>query len=131
MLYVLILFTSGGNYSLKSIPNDRLFWETFHGNFIYFQSFFCQKSFLILHFDWVVWPGVWNVGLMSNKSTHCLLEYGYFNHPHHFIKTRIVSKSANGQTYCPKNYGCPRTLCLGLILQYNEQEDVSPSSLPI
>ena len=42
-LYVLILYISGGIYSLKTTPNDRFFWETFHGNFIYSQSF-CQKS---------------------------------------------------------------------------------------
>ena len=28
---VLILYISGGIYSLKSAPNDRFFWETFHG----------------------------------------------------------------------------------------------------
>ena len=39
MLSVLILYMSGGTYSLKSTPNDRIFWETFHGNFIYSQSF--------------------------------------------------------------------------------------------
>ena len=34
----------GGTYSLKSTPNDRFFFlKTFHGNFIYSQSF-CQKS---------------------------------------------------------------------------------------
>ena len=43
MLCVLILYISGGTYSLKSTRNDRFFLGTFHGNFIYSQSF-CQKS---------------------------------------------------------------------------------------
>ena len=33
-----MLYISGGNYSLKSTPNF-FFWETFHGSFIYSQSF--------------------------------------------------------------------------------------------
>ena len=37
------LYISGKGYSLKSTPNDSFFWETFHGNLIYSQSF-CQKS---------------------------------------------------------------------------------------
>ena len=36
-------YISVGAYSLKSTPNDRLFWETFHGNFIHFEGF-SQKS---------------------------------------------------------------------------------------
>ena len=43
MLCVLILYMSGGTYSLKSTPNDRFFEKLFHGHFIYSQSF-CQKS---------------------------------------------------------------------------------------
>ena len=39
MLCVLILYRNGGTYSLKSTPNDSFFWETFHGNFIYFSKF--------------------------------------------------------------------------------------------
>ena len=31
-------YLSGGNYSLKSTPNDR-FFEILHGNFIYFRVF--------------------------------------------------------------------------------------------
>ena len=38
MLCALVLYMSGGNYSLKSI-----FEKLFHGNFIYTQSF-CKKS---------------------------------------------------------------------------------------
>ena len=38
MLCVLILYISGGTYSLKSTPNDRFFEKLFHGNFIYFSD---------------------------------------------------------------------------------------------
>ena len=34
MLYVLILYMSGGMYSLKLTPNDRFFEKLFHGDFI-------------------------------------------------------------------------------------------------
>ena len=35
---VLILYISGGTYSLKSTPNDRFLWAAFHGNFFYSQK---------------------------------------------------------------------------------------------
>ena len=38
---VLILFLSGGNFSLKSIPND---------NFIYFHEFLLKEIFFLLYF---------------------------------------------------------------------------------
>ena len=43
LMLILILYISGGTYSLKSIPNDWFFWEIFHGSFNFFQTF-CQKS---------------------------------------------------------------------------------------
>ena len=61
ILCVLILYMNGGTYSLKSTPNNRFVLETFHGSFIYFQSF-CQISAerrapkIYFHID--VWPGV-------------------------------------------------------------------------
>ena len=69
MLCVWILYISGGTYSSKSTPNDRFYWETFHGSFIYSQSF-CQKSaerkFCIL-----VWCLAWS--FTSKKPTQYLL----------------------------------------------------------
>ena len=58
-----------------------LFWETFHGNFIYSQSFF-QKSaerkspkkyFLYFLFWCLAWGS--NPGFTSNKPTHYLLDH--------------------------------------------------------
>ena len=43
MLCTLILYISGGTYSLKSTPNDRFFEKLFLAIFIYSQIF-CQKS---------------------------------------------------------------------------------------
>ena len=61
MLYVLILYISGGKYSLKSTLNDKFSWKTFHGNFIYCQSFYrksaernCLRNIFVFCFD--VWP---------------------------------------------------------------------------
>ena len=48
---VLILYMSGGTYSLKTIPDDR---ETFDGNFIYSQPVW-QKSALVGD----AWPRAW------------------------------------------------------------------------
>ena len=42
-LYVLIVCMNGETYSLKSTPNVRYFFRTFHGNFICSGNF-CQKS---------------------------------------------------------------------------------------
>ena len=42
MLYVLILYMSGGTYSLKPTLNDRFLWVTFHGIF-YLLSEFLQE----------------------------------------------------------------------------------------
>ena len=43
MLFVLILYISGGINSLKSTPNNRFLEKLFHDSFIYSLSF-CQKS---------------------------------------------------------------------------------------
>ena len=43
-----------GPYSLKSTPTDRFFWDAFHGNFIYSQSF-CQKSAFRILFCCMTW----------------------------------------------------------------------------
>ena len=43
MLCVFILYISGGDLQFKDGSERHIFWETFHGNFIYSQSF-CQKS---------------------------------------------------------------------------------------
>ena len=75
MLCALILYVSGGTYSLMSTPNDIFFfWEAFHGNFICSQSF-CQQSaerksptkYFFPYF--VLMSGL---GFRSNKSTHYL-----------------------------------------------------------
>ena len=39
MLCVLILYMTGGTYSLKPMPNDRFFRETFHENFYLHPEF--------------------------------------------------------------------------------------------
>ena len=60
---------------------QQIFWETFHGNFIYSVNF-CQKSaerkspkkyfFCVLF-----WPGA---RTLTNKPTYYLLDYGDFTH---------------------------------------------------
>ena len=39
MLGVVILYVSGGTYSLKSTPNDRFFEKLFMAILVYFQEF--------------------------------------------------------------------------------------------
>ena len=84
MLCVLILYISGGTYSLKSTPNERFFWETFHGNFIYSQRF-SQKSaerkspkkyFFCILFWCLAWDS--NPGFSSNKPSSNLYSYSKF-----------------------------------------------------
>ena len=65
MMCVLILYMSGAiTYTLKSITNNKFFWETFHGNFILRSEYLpeaCleevnEEVFLILlSSDLVVW----------------------------------------------------------------------------
>ena len=71
---VLILYISGGTYSLKSTPNDR---ETFHGNFIYSQFLpeicweeIAAEKLFVFCFD--VWPGARTLAfrLISQHTTH-------------------------------------------------------------
>ena len=83
MLCALILYMSGGTYS-KSRLLTTDFWGTFHGNFIYSQSF-CQKfaerkSIKKYFFIFSFWCLIWglNPGLMSNKPPHYLLDYDDF-----------------------------------------------------
>ena len=63
MLCVLILYMSGGAYSLKSPPNDRFFEKLFMSFVFYSQSFY-QKSAeevveeIFLYFRFDVWPGI-------------------------------------------------------------------------
>ena len=44
MLCVLILYISGGTYSLKSTPNDRFFEKRFMAVLIYFQRFYHKSA---------------------------------------------------------------------------------------
>ena len=81
-LRVLILRISGKTYKLKSTPNDRFFWATFHVNFINFHSFYQKlaerkrrkNTFSIL---FCIWPGS-KPGFTSNKPTYCPLNHGDF-----------------------------------------------------
>ena len=80
---MLILYISGGTYSLKSTPNDRFFEKLFMAIFIDSQSF-CQKSAERKspkkYFSYLIWCLAWesNPGFSSNKSTHYLLDHGDF-----------------------------------------------------
>ena len=63
---------------------QQIFWDTFHGNFIYSQSF-CQKSArgsrrrnIFLYFIFDDWPGVRTQAFASNKPTHYVLDHGDF-----------------------------------------------------
>ena len=93
MLCVLILDISGGIYSLKASPNDRFFWEIFHGNSFYLLLEFlpeicweeiAEEIVFVFLFWCLVWG--WNPGFMFNKPTYYLLDYGDFSN------SRIIFK---------------------------------------
>ena len=84
------------------VDSERQIWETFHGNFIYSQSF-CQKSAerksLKKYFSYFVLMSRLGLdpGFSSNKPTHYLLDHGdfwkllwIFNYLS--TKTRIIEK---------------------------------------
>ena len=86
-LCALILYISGGTYSLKSTPNDKFFEKVFMAILFYSQS--CgQKSaerkspkkyfsYYVLILAWDSTAGFW-----SNKPTYYLLDHGDFAYPH-------------------------------------------------
>ena len=59
MLRVLILYISGGTYSLKSTPNDKFFEKPFMAVLIYFSEFLpeicseviAEKILYVFYFD--------------------------------------------------------------------------------
>ena len=80
MLCMLILYISGGTYSLKSTPNDRFFEKLFMEIFIYseFLPEICWEKIteeILFVFCFDVWPGATNPGFTSNKPTHYLLDH--------------------------------------------------------
>ena len=73
MLCVLILYISGGAYSLKSTPNDR-FEKLFMAILICWEEI-AEEILFVFRLD--VWPGTrTNPGFSSNKPTHYLLDHG-------------------------------------------------------
>ena len=83
MLYPLILYMSGGTYSLKSTTSDRFFEKLFMAIFFTFRVFARnllkgshRRNIFILSFLCLTWA--LNLGLTSNKPTHYLLDYGDF-----------------------------------------------------
>ena len=72
----------------------QIFWEIFHGNFNYSQSF-CQKSAerkspkkYFLYF--VLMSGLANPGFSSNKPTHYLLDHGDIQTIFIIIKIMVI-----------------------------------------
>ena len=86
MLCALILYISGGIYSLKSTPNDRFFEKLFMAIFIWLSEFLpeiCWEQIAeeILFVFRLFWCLTWdsNLGFSSNKPTHYLLDHGDLN----------------------------------------------------
>ena len=75
---VLILYISGGTYSLKSIPNDRFFWRNFSWQFYLLSQFLpeicweeiAEEILFVFCFD--VWPGAGTLAsrLISQHITY-------------------------------------------------------------
>ena len=75
MMCLLILCMSGGNYSLKSTPNDRFFKKIFMAILICSQSFLPENCREEISKEILL---VFYFGFMSNKPIHYLLDYGDF-----------------------------------------------------
>ena len=80
MLRALILFISGGTYSLKTTPNDRFFEKLFMAVFITLRVFARnllrgnrRRSNFWIFFRRISWGS--NPGFTSYKSPHYLLDY--------------------------------------------------------
>ena len=81
VMCVNFLCISGGTYSFKVDSERKIFWEIFHGNFIYSQSF-CQKyagwKSPKKYFSYFLLMSGSNSDFSSNKPTHYLLDHGDF-----------------------------------------------------
>ena len=83
MLCVLILYISGGTYSLKSTPNDRFFEKLFMTILFTLRVFARNllrgnrwRNTFRISFWCLTWDS--NPGFSSNKPTHYLLDHGDF-----------------------------------------------------
>ena len=82
MLCALILYISGGTYSLKSTPNDR--FEKFFMAILFTLRVFARnllrgnrrRNIFRISFWCLTWGS--NPGFSSNKPTHCLLDHDDF-----------------------------------------------------
>ena len=108
MLCVLILYISGGDYSLKSTPNDRVFEK------LYMPILFTLRVFarILLRgnhrrntFRISFWCPAWdsNPGFSSNKPTYYLLDHGDFECTLYTNKkwshSRVFEKARAGTFY--------------------------------
>ena len=83
MLCVLILYISGGTYSLKSTPNDRFLRNFFMAGWFTLRVFARnllrenrRRNTFRISFWCLAWD--WNPGFSSNKPTHYVLDHGDF-----------------------------------------------------
>ena len=93
MLCVLILYISGGTYSLKSTLNDRFFEKLFMAILFNLRAFARnllrgnrRRNTFHISFWRLVWDS--NPGFSSNKPTHYLLDHGDLNTV--FFRNKLV-----------------------------------------
>ena len=90
MFCTLILYVSGGTYSLKSTPNDWFFEKLFMAILFQHSEFLpeiCWEE--IAEENILFWCLAWGPkpGFTSTKPTHYLLDYGNFHeYPLHYEK---------------------------------------------
>ena len=124
MLCVLILYISGGTYSLKSTPNDRFFEKLYYMAILFTLRVFARillrgnrrKNTFCISFWFLAWDS--NTGFSSNKPTHYLLDHGdffvsflshytdifiYRTHSQIYVKV-FKSYIASLYIYCCNNY---------------------------
>ena len=81
MLCALILYVSGGTYSLTSTPNDRFFMAVLYTLRIFARNLLREsrrRNIFLFYFIFDDWPGIRTQAFGSNKPTHYLLDHGDF-----------------------------------------------------
>ena len=84
MLCALILYVSGGIYSLTSTSNDRFFEKLFMAVLFTLRVFArnllrgSRPRIIFFYFIFYDWPGIRTQAFASNKPTHYVLDHGDF-----------------------------------------------------
>ena len=113
MLCVLILYISGGTYSLKSTPSDIFFEKLFHGCFYLLSEFLSEICWpeiaeeILFVFCFDVWPGAQTLvlrlirPLQTPLSAEYKFNFPYLAHAAFLIQSHIIFDLISWKTSNP------------------------------